>query len=82
MKLQYDKENDVIYMKLNSNKIYDTEQLDNGMVVDYDKDENIVGIELVNFKNNQDVLNIPIDINNLKLEAIRNIIYTNTTNLW
>jgi uncharacterized protein YuzE len=70
IKPKYDKENDITYMKLNNNKIYDTEQLENGMIVDYDKDDNIVGIELLNFKNNQDVINIPIDINNLKVEAI------------
>jgi len=49
MKITYDKEADVLYIKFSDNKIIDSEEKERNVVVDFDKDDNIVGIEILYF---------------------------------
>lgn len=49
MIVTYDNEVDAIYFKLTENKIDSTEPETDRIIVDYDKDNNIVGIEILDF---------------------------------
>ena len=46
MKVEYDKDADILYIKLTDSKIVDTRMLGDDVYVDVDKDENFVGIEI------------------------------------
>ena len=48
MKVKYDKENDVLYIRLNNNPVAESDSEKPGIILDYDTDENIVGIEVLN----------------------------------
>lgn len=48
MKVRYDKEADVLYIKLSDNKIAESDSDKPGIVLDYDNAANIVGIEVLN----------------------------------
>ena len=54
MKITYDKEVDVLYIKIKEVDIVESEETDKNVIVDYDKDGGIVGIEILYFvKNNK-----------------------------
>ncbi len=46
MKVEYDREADILYIKLGSSKIVDTRLLSEDFYVDLDKNENFVGVEI------------------------------------
>ena len=48
MKLTIDPEADALYLRLSDAKIDDSEQLASGVVLDYDAQNNVVGIEMLN----------------------------------
>lgn len=48
MKIKYDKQTDVLYIQLNDNPISESGQDHKGVIVDYDNDNNVVGIEILN----------------------------------
>ena len=49
MKITYDKEADALYIKLTDNKIVESEEIAENVVIDFDAENNIVGIEMVYF---------------------------------
>lgn len=49
MKITYDKEADALYIKLTDKKIVESEEIAENVVIDYDTENNIVGIEMVYF---------------------------------
>jgi len=50
IKISYDKEGDVLEIKFSEKNIEDSEYLEeSGLVLDYDKNGNIVAIEVVSF---------------------------------
>jgi len=46
MKVVYDRDADILYLKLKKSKIVDTRMLGEDVYIDVDKDENFVGIEI------------------------------------
>ena len=48
MVIKYDKEIDVIYIRLSDNKVAESDEDKQGMILDYDAVGNIVGIEILN----------------------------------
>ena len=48
MKVKYDKEADVIYIGLSDEKIKESDKGKPGIILDYDKNGSIVGIEILN----------------------------------
>lgn len=48
MKIKYDKEVDVIYIHLNNKAIRDSEEYAPGIIMDYDSDGSVIGIEILN----------------------------------
>lgn len=56
MKITYDKEADALYIKLTDKKIVESEEVEENVVIDYDGENNVVGIEMIYFvsKHKQD----------------------------
>lgn len=48
MKIRYDKEADVVYIRLSSLNIVESDQEKSGIILDYAEDGQIVGIEILN----------------------------------
>jgi uncharacterized protein YuzE len=49
MKITYDKQADVLYIKFSDEKIAESEEKEQNVVVDFDHENNIVGIEISYF---------------------------------
>jgi uncharacterized protein YuzE len=47
MKLTVDKEADALYMRLSDTRICDSEEVKPGVILDYDENNNLVGIEIL-----------------------------------
>ncbi|HXL57968.1 MAG TPA: DUF2283 domain-containing protein [Chitinophagaceae bacterium] len=48
MKVKYDKETDVLYIQLSNNPVAESDSEKSGIILDYDEQENVVGIEVLN----------------------------------
>jgi len=48
MKLKMDKESDSLYFRLDESKIIESEEFQPGVILDFDKDNRVVGIEFLN----------------------------------
>ena len=48
MRLKVDKENDVLYFRLAEDKIVDSEEVEPGIVLDFNAAKQVVGIEILN----------------------------------
>jgi len=48
MKLKIDKENDALYFRLDESAIVESEEVQPGVILDYDKNNLVVGIEILN----------------------------------
>ena len=47
MKLKVDRENDALYLRLDETGIVDSEEVQPGVILDFDKDNRVVGIEIL-----------------------------------
>ncbi len=50
MKMRYDQQADALYLRLDDSKIFDSEEVRPGIVLDYNEDEQVVGIEILDLK--------------------------------
>lgn len=48
MKIKYDKETDIVYIKFSNSEITESDENKPGIILDYDKERNIIGIEVLN----------------------------------
>ncbi len=48
MRLKIDKENDALYFRLDESAIVESEEVQPGVILDYDKNNQVVGIEILN----------------------------------
>jgi len=48
MRLKVDKENDALYFRLDESAIVESEEVQPGIVLDFDADGKVVGIEILN----------------------------------
>ncbi len=60
MNIKYDEKSDSIYFVLSDEKPYESQEIEKGIIVDYSKDEDIVAIEVLNFKKEHKDIDIPI----------------------
>ena len=47
MKVKLDKKNDALYFRLDENRIVESEEVKPGVILDFDKDDNVVGVEFL-----------------------------------
>ena len=57
MKIKYDKETDVIYIQLSNSPIVESDEEKPGVILDFDADGGIVGIEVLNATSRVDQVN-------------------------
>ncbi|MDR0926480.1 MAG: DUF2283 domain-containing protein [Ignavibacteria bacterium] len=48
MKVKYDSQQDILYLQLRKEQIFESDEDRNGVIIDYSADGQIVGIELLN----------------------------------
>ncbi|NCO53801.1 MAG: hypothetical protein COS14_10115 [Bacteroidetes bacterium CG02_land_8_20_14_3_00_31_25] len=48
MKLKLDNKNDTLYFRLDDGKIVDSEEVKKGIILDFDENDNVIGIEFLN----------------------------------
>lgn len=48
MRIILDKESDALYFRLDENRIVDSEEIKPGVIVDYDANDRVVGVEFLN----------------------------------
>ena len=65
MKLKVDRDNDALYLRLDETAIVESEEVQPGVILDFDKDDQVVGIEILNLSKRVD----PKDIKLVQLEA-------------
>ncbi len=66
MRLKIDKENDALYFRLDEESIVESEEVENGVILDYDAEGKVVGIEILNLSTRMD----PAKLNILQFETI------------
>jgi uncharacterized protein YuzE len=58
MKLQVDKLADALYLRLDDSRIIESEEVSSGVVLDYDEQNQVVGIEMLNLSARSKSLNL------------------------
>ena len=60
MKLKIDKASDALYLRLDEAEIFDSEEVQPGVILDFNKDNRVVGIEILNLSTRvaKDMLNL------------------------
>jgi uncharacterized protein YuzE len=60
MRLKIDKESDALYLRLDEAEIFDSEEVQPGVILDFNKDNRVVGIEILNLSTRvaKDMLNL------------------------
>ena len=65
MKVHFDEKADAVYLRLNDVKIVDSEEVTPGVILDFDKDNQVVGIELLHM-----TMRVPLsDLKQLQFEV-------------
>jgi len=59
MKILYDNETDSIYVKFSADTIIESEEVKKDVIVDYNKKDEIVSVEVLNVKTNPHEIEIP-----------------------
>lgn len=47
MKIRYDEEANALYIKLQEKKYYESDEIQDGFILDYDVEGNVIGIEIL-----------------------------------
>jgi len=50
VRLKVDEKNDVLYFRLDESAIVDSEEIKPGIILDYDANDNVVGIEILGIR--------------------------------
>jgi len=50
MKVHFDEKSDAVYLRLNDVQVIDSEEVSPGVILDFDKHDQVVGIELLHMK--------------------------------
>lgn len=72
MKIEYSKEADAIYVYFKEEFVASSKEIEDGVVIDFDKEGQLIGIEVLDVSqrfNLSDIVNVNIE--NLPIEAIR-----------
>ncbi len=58
MKLHVDKEADALYLRLDDSKIIESEEVSPGVVLDFDQNNQVVGVEILHLSKRTQKLNL------------------------
>jgi uncharacterized protein YuzE len=48
MRIRVDRKNDALYFRLDESQIIESEEIQPGVILDYDKNDKVVGVEFLN----------------------------------
>jgi len=68
--IRYDAYADVLYVKIREGKVVESDEVENGIILDYDINGNIIGIEILDFSKRK------IDLNELVVKGPRVLVKT------
>ncbi|PNV78635.1 MAG: hypothetical protein C0200_00075 [Thermoproteota archaeon] len=68
--IRYDAYADVLYVKIREGKVVESDEVENGIILDYDPNGNIIGIEILDFSKRK------IDLNELVVKGPRVLVKT------
>jgi uncharacterized protein YuzE len=74
MKIEYDKEVDALYIRIQERKVSHTREIEEGINLDFDEDEKIIGLEIIGATERyrlEDIFNLSTE-NLILEEAIQN----------
>ncbi len=75
MKVSYDEEADAIYIKLRDGEYVESDEVQEGIILDYDEEGNLLAIEILNASSRftlQDLTNVSFELQNAKkIEEIK-----------
>lgn len=63
MEFSFDKVANALYIRFSNEKILNSDEIAEGIIIDYGKDENIVGVEILNFTSRKLDLNDLVKMN-------------------
>ena len=63
MDFKYDKMANTLYIRFSSEKVVNSDEIAEGIIIDYGKNDNIVGVEILNFTKRELNLNDLIQMN-------------------
>ena len=69
MIIKYDEVTDSIYFIVSEEKLYESQEVEEGVIIDYGKNDDIVAIEVLKFKKEHRDINIPVVGNFLLKQA-------------
>jgi uncharacterized protein YuzE len=72
MRVRYDEEADALYIRLREAEYYESDEIREGFILDYDADGNIVGIEILEASSSL----TPADLSTVKFEISRQLVKT------
>jgi len=72
MKVRYDEEADALYIRLRESAYYESDEIKQGFILDYDANGNVVGIEILEVSSNL----TPADLSTVNFEISRQPIKT------
>jgi uncharacterized protein YuzE len=50
MEISFDKVANVLYLQFSHEKVKDSEEIKDGIIIDYGENDNIIGIEILNYR--------------------------------
>ena len=63
MEFSFDKVANALYIRFSNEKVLNSEEIAEGIIIDYGKDENIVGVEILDFASRKLDLNDLVKMN-------------------
>jgi len=60
MRIKYDAEIDAIYVIMSDDKVIESEESSKDVIVDYNKNDEVVAIEILHVKDNNHTIDLPI----------------------
>lgn len=63
MEFSFDKIANILYIRFSNENVIDSDEVAEGIIVDYGKDNKIIGLEILSFKKRKLDLNDLIDLN-------------------
>lgn len=64
MKIHVDEQADALYLRLDESSVVESEEVEPGVVLDFDEQGNVVGIEILGLKDREP----PVDLKRLQVE--------------
>ena len=70
MKIEYSEDVDIVYLRFNSKKIDNSDSITEDLIVDYDANDNVIGLEILSASEKTDLSNLLVlSFKNIMIES-------------